>query len=345
MQVNLSNKTSIMSSVDWSNALGLILGNMGYLAGTPTETDLLSFIVARTLRFNKIADLYRLEWLLHGKLSLGLLPFTVTRQAIWKARKALEERNVLVFARKGKGVSGLLSVCINLPGIARYFEPIFKAQKPLQLLPEDRRAARQNVEFCQMIAEKSSQIWRAMNLEPVEVKTMASMQALIEEGYEKSRAAREKFKDRQQKRVSLFVKKKAQLSASWVFQTMEDICDELGLTYFDGLNSDKEWKMARGSARNFLSYCQRDGKNPYDVLYSVVENWTKFNHKVLTMKNGEPALFSNVVDFMTFFRYRDQIMQFILQQEKTCPEPTQSDSSSSDIDAELAAFAARPDFC
>jgi hypothetical protein len=338
MEVNISDKTSIMSAMDWNNARRLLLLHAGHLASTHGEHVVLTHVAGRTIQFHKLSELFRTEWLVSGHKKLAIPPSGLNRQAVWRSRRSLTERGVLLFTRRGYDGDSALTVHFNLPGTARYIGSLWRT------MMKNDSDLRPLVEQLERIAVNSAKLWEKLNLGPVEVKPMASMHALIEEGYERSREARMKIRARQKDKSSLFLRGKAKLGSTWVFQTMEDICGELGMTYYDGLTTDKEWKVARGSARNFLSYCQRDGKNPYDILYSVVENWMNFNHKVLTMKNGEPALFSNVVDFMTFFRYRDQIMQFILQQEKTGPEPAPSDSSSSDIDAELAAFAARPDF-
>lgn len=113
---------------EWRTVIQAITVNKSVLVSSISEAVVLDHVVSRTLRYHKLFDLFRTDWLVDGQHKLHLLPSGLLRQSIWKARTTLEERGVLVFTRRGKSPKSALYVYFNLPGVSKVMAAGFLAR-------------------------------------------------------------------------------------------------------------------------------------------------------------------------------------------------------------------------
>lgn len=272
-----------------------------------SENLIFAHVCDRTLWYHKVEEQLRTAWLTEGRGSLGCLPTLYDRTSIYRARIALEKRGVLSFKKTGATNRAPLIVRIELPGIVRIFRDVFS-----RLMAIDDTAF-SVVSGLQTIVTKVEKHWNKMSWPVYRItllkEAMVKLDTVFERGKEKSDGA---LKKRNQKREAVAIE---DIKPNWLPGMMKNYCGEAGARYVESLLTLKERKMMLGSARNFLTYCKMDEIDPRELLHDVCRWWHMMQPGLKSFETGKNVMLPRAVSFMSFFRYRREIVDWLAEPE------------------------------
>jgi hypothetical protein len=293
----------VLSPYEWSLLSKLVIGHSWLLAKQGGEMILLSHLAMRTLPYRKFQERFHPKFLLTGRLQFPTFPCGIDRTWLYRARCSLQDASVVFFERTGNLPTDPLNSIINAPGITNGF-----LQLASLFIDYDYHAESLVGELGTMKGkldlhwEKNG--WPVAEVSMVKEKQESLIDA-VEKGKEKALNARERRKKRRET-ASL-----SEMRPGWITEYMKEYCEDVGAAYAELLTTEKERARIRGSAKNFLTYCKKDGVDPKELLYNVCKHWNRFRSGALEREDGTTILLPRSVSFEQFFIYRKHILDWL----------------------------------
>lgn len=302
LKKNKSEPEHILDKSDWWEMIRAMNTVMRHLIRGVPEMDFLLFIQGRTLFYGKFYEImipsqYLKEFPWTGHVGIG------QRREFSRAQKDLSDREVIKYYFRKFGWKTIVTVRLNMWGILDSAIQVIakkmagKDKEKWEIRYKRLRELKSKVE--KVFLDHNWRLWKIILPERKKMKLEES----IEAGKRKSETSREK---RKEKRLG------KRLTPEIFKRYLIDLCDEYEESFIDEW-TDRDWK----SAKNLIQYYETSGKDLRKAMRDVVENWHKFHDAgILGRDGGKPIRFSRVVDFRQYFKYRNEVFAFLVEDKK-----------------------------
>lgn len=268
--------------------------NLDVFAGG-SELRLLRFLCERTLRFGKYTEKVPNQQVCKTGVSKNLtMPLCWSRDMLKKYRLRLSKRGLILYTYDGK--SHWYS--INIPSMWEVSQVLFAGAGVVQW---DRY-----VQFFTNIENEFRSLGIPHNVKVTVVrKRFDEIQNAIQSGVLQSDdAAERKAKKMESKDPRRWSSKDVQHIIKRYCEEHDVPCNDRGFTGKDA-----------GSAKNFVKYCLEAELDPKQILYDAIRCYDEYRID-LKLPNGAPLTLPMAFDFQEFFRYRAQIMDYLITEER-----------------------------
>jgi hypothetical protein len=251
--------------------------------------DLFYFICHRTIRFHKFSDRILPEHFIKGVISPDsnfIMPgLPQSGKTIQNIKPRIIE-NRLVFRPKNKK-----QFIVNVWGIIELFKEY------LHPYINEREAKAFDL-LLAMFKKEHPDFYEREEIQPME-EGKRSIETLAQAGMEKSKAAKERIKQKKLK------KPRSTLNSNDVKVLFKALVEE----YYGGYEYTESWiQEMYGSATNWLKYARERNQTPQDILREVIENWESI---VIQDQWGNPIQLSLYPKFKEYFKYREKIHDWL----------------------------------
>lgn len=275
--------------LSWSLALNLDLFVRKYaLHG---DYRFLTFLLERTIRFQKFSDILKTDHFIHGVTSSPFRGTWLSRRSIFRIRDSLVARNLIEFIPVQTGLVRLGIYRLNIPCIL----------DKILLQPMDA-----DTEVLLAIRRKVVAFWGMAGYSMREAAMSTDMQSKIAKGLAKNLESAQRRK----------TKKKARSSDDatiWnLLDDMKQYCTEANITFHDTWGARE-----MGSARQWLNQCLKNNQDAKKILWDVCQFWSFFKRGSLFNDQGKEIVLPDTVSFSKFYIYRREICSWLAVHKDT----------------------------
>jgi len=292
----MGNKKLDLTSDEWWELRHFVIGAFPFLTTAKTEVDILSFIMDRTLNFEKFEEWFIESHLQEGCLSLfGYLGVMKSPMQIWRALNRLSKNKIIIITRR----SGKKFIRLNIPAIIDfYFEIILQVWKSkLEDTPFRKRIVGLNGVKAKVAEYFKKQKWEVPAI-ACKGETVAKMEKVMQE-------ALETIKENEKKRKEKISKK--ELTPTMVPAMFRVTAWECGLTYDEEELLEGKGRVY-GMAKNWLKECKELGIDARKVIRAVCEDWPSLQNRVGVLRSDSREF---DVSFKLFYSLRKEIIEWL----------------------------------